>query len=266
VSQSLLITVSGSGSGKITGPGIDCPPDCSESFLPAVRVPGRLPPMAVTLTATPTPGTQSQFQRWGESCAAASGPTCTLHLTPNPSGNPTWITAVFVGPPPTPPRLNVSVQGSGRVTGAGINCPGDCSEARFGLPDITAAPALGWRFKGWSGSCSGTAATCPVSSLPSSPGQSFAVSAYFEVLPPSQLHVAIEGAGKVTGTGISCPSDCDEQIPAPVVLTPVVEPGQRFIGWGAPCSQGKLSSRNPNPSCTVANTGAPITVSAQFGP
>jgi hypothetical protein len=64
--------------------------------------------------------------------------------------------------PPLPRTLTVSVAGagSGTVTGTGISCPGTCSNT---FPDrssvmLTAAPAAGSTFTGWSGGCSGTAA------------------------------------------------------------------------------------------------------------
>jgi Divergent InlB B-repeat domain len=262
--QSLLIQVSGSGSGKITGPGIECPSDCRESYLPAVRLPGRLPPRVVTLTATPAAGTSSQFQRWGESCATATGPTCTLTLTPNPSGNPSLVTAIFVGPTSTPARLTVSIDGSGKVTGDGISCPGDCSEAPYNsqYPEIRAQPFAGWKFAGWSGACSGASSVCRASG-----GSSASVTARFEALPPSSLQVSVQGPGKVTGPGIDCPSDCDEQISAPIMLTAVLEPGQKSMSWGPPCNAPKEGpeSNSPSLTCHVANTGSPISVSAIFG-
>lgn len=61
----------------------------------------------------------------------------------------------------TDPRhvgLSVGVSGSGSVTGAGIDCPGDCAESyRPGTAvTLTAHPAGGARFTGWSGDCAGT--------------------------------------------------------------------------------------------------------------
>ncbi|HAG51817.1 MAG TPA: hypothetical protein DCL42_10875, partial [Deltaproteobacteria bacterium] len=58
--------------------------------------------------------------------------------------------------------LSVSVNGNGSVgsSPAGINCPGDCSEA-YALGTsvtLTAAPNSGWGFYGWEGACTGTGA------------------------------------------------------------------------------------------------------------
>ena len=56
--------------------------------------------------------------------------------------------------------LTVAVVGTGRgsVTGTGINCPGDCSETvvQNTAVTLTATPATGSIFTGWSGGCTGT--------------------------------------------------------------------------------------------------------------
>ncbi len=63
--------------------------------------------------------------------------------------------------------LSVAVTGAGTVTSspAGIECGTTCS-ASFGsgkTVKLTAAPASGYRFSGWSGACAGTRLTCSVS-------------------------------------------------------------------------------------------------------
>jgi DNA-binding beta-propeller fold protein YncE len=60
--------------------------------------------------------------------------------------------------------LAVTLAGSGSVTGSGISCPGTCSQtfpAGTGVT-LTAAPASGSTFAGWSGECAGTSFTCTV--------------------------------------------------------------------------------------------------------
>ncbi len=60
----------------------------------------------------------------------------------------------------TPYRITVTVspEGGGRVTGTGIDCPGDCVEG-FSTPtdvSLTAAPSAGFSFLAWEGDLSGT--------------------------------------------------------------------------------------------------------------
>jgi hypothetical protein len=67
----------------------------------------------------------------------------------------------WAGPPLTGYGVNVAVvgTGSGTVTGGGISCPGICSQTyALGIHvSLSAMPAIGSRFAGWTGACSGTA-------------------------------------------------------------------------------------------------------------
>jgi hypothetical protein len=60
------------------------------------------------------------------------------------------------------PVLTVSVAGTGAgtVTGTGVSCPGACSRSyvRGTVITLTATPAHGSKFTGWSGGCGGTGA------------------------------------------------------------------------------------------------------------
>ncbi|MBI5140873.1 MAG: DUF1566 domain-containing protein [Nitrospirae bacterium] len=61
--------------------------------------------------------------------------------------------------------LGVSITGSGFVSGDGIACPGDCSEAYADGVSvvIAAAPESGWAFRRWSGSMTGSVNPASVS-------------------------------------------------------------------------------------------------------
>jgi hypothetical protein len=141
--RTLTVQVQGAGSGTVTGPGINCPGDCTETYADGQQV---------VLSATASAG--SGFGGWSGACTG-TGP-CTLTMSADRQ-----VTATFDTSPPPPNRtLTVQVQGpgSGTVTGPGITCPGDCTESYADGQQVilAAVPALGSSFGGWSGACSGS--------------------------------------------------------------------------------------------------------------
>ena len=134
------LSVIKSGSGTVTSnpAGIDCGGDCSESYVSGT---------SVTLNATPDSG--QMFSGWSGACAGTG--TCTVTMTAARS-----VTATFKAIPKY--TLTVRRSGSGTVTGPGINCGGDCSEPYLSgtVVTLTATPASGYYFSGWSGACTGT--------------------------------------------------------------------------------------------------------------
>jgi len=134
--------------------------------------------------------------------------------------------------------------GSGTVTSspAGISCPGNCTgNYDFATSvTLTATPASGSVFAGWSGAgCSGTG-TCEVSA-DQALGQS--VVADFEpaagpVNPTLNVSLAGTGSGSVSGPAISCPGICGGAYgPGTVVdLTAAAASGSTFAGWSGACS------------------------------
>src|SRR5262249_1775544 len=75
--RSLTVAVAGSGSGTVSGPGIDCGADCSEAYDDGSQV---------ALTAAPAPG--STFTGWGGACSG-TGP-CAVAMDSDKS-----VTAAF---------------------------------------------------------------------------------------------------------------------------------------------------------------------------
>lgn len=137
----LQLSPAGTGSGRITGDGIDCPGDCSEEYAPGTTV---------ALTAIPT--APSTFGGWGGDC---SGNT-TCSVTMNQDRN---VTATFIAPVTFPLTVTVGGSGTGSVSsGDGlINCPGDCNENYVSGSSVTltANPTGGSTFT-WGGDCTGT--------------------------------------------------------------------------------------------------------------
>jgi hypothetical protein len=139
--------------------------------------------------------------------------------------------------------LTVAVTGNGTVTSAdgGINCNSSTCSSTY-LPGaqatLTATPAVGAVFSGWSGAgCSGTG-TCVVTM---SAAQN--VTATFMALPNFTLTVtpAGSGGGLVTSSpsGINCGATCSAQFVSgtAVTLTASASAGSSFSGWsGGGCS------------------------------
>jgi hypothetical protein len=152
--QPRLITLrtrtDGAGSGAVTSrpAGIRCGADCTHSYG-----------AGTTVSLRAAPESSSNFTGWGGACSGRAA-TCSTTLT---AGR--WVIAFF--DPASSFSLSVAKRGAGRgrVTSkpAGIDCGRDCSEPyRAGTSvTLTATPARGSRFAGWSGACSG-AGKCTV--------------------------------------------------------------------------------------------------------
>jgi Divergent InlB B-repeat domain len=204
------LSVAKTGSGTVTGGGIDCGATCAGDYDDGT---------VVTLTATAASG--FRFAGWSGACSGTS--TCVVTMSQARA-----VTAGFVAVFP----LTVSKTGPGAVTGAGINCgttcAGDYDDGT--LVTLTATPASGSVFTGWSGDCSGTS-TCVVTM-----SQARTVTAAFVGV--YTLTVAKTGSGTVTGTGIACGATCsaDYDDGTVVTLTAAAATGFRFTGWTGACS------------------------------
>jgi len=145
-SSLVQVTRSGSGTGTVTSspPGINCGADCAEVY-PAGTV--------VVLTATPQLG--STFAGWSGGGCSGTG-TCAPSTATSVTVNAAFTLNLY------PLAVNVSGEGTVVSSPAGINCPGDCFESiAHGTPvTLTATPAAGWGFAGWSGSCGGSGPVC----------------------------------------------------------------------------------------------------------
>ncbi len=218
----VTVTTGGNGDGAVTSApaGIDCGAVCSDDFEDGT---------SVTLTATPASG--STFVGWsGGGCSGTS--TCVVTTT-------TATAAMFA----LDQTLMVEVDGTGDGTvtsaPAGISCGLDCEEiyAADTAVTLTATPALGSRFTGWSGGgCAGTG-TCAVTM-----SAAVMVTATF-TLETFTLTVTPEGngMGSVTSTpiGIDCGGDCAEvyDYGTVVVLAAAPSTGSTFTGWsGGGCT------------------------------
>jgi hypothetical protein len=105
----------------------------------------------VTLSAVPESGWT--VGSWTGGCTGVSL-SCTLTLSAATAATVTFVRV--------PARVSVSLSGKGKVTSAprGIACARTCVHLFPGGTNVrlTATPAKGWRFAGWSGACTGTRA------------------------------------------------------------------------------------------------------------
>ncbi len=239
---SLLVDVTGSGTVSSSPSGINnCSNSCSANFSIGQNV---------TLSATPAAGWT--FAGWTGACAGTG--SCVVSMTVAKS-----VTATF-NPPPTTFSLGVNVSGQGTVTSSpsGINCGsfGSCSANFSSGTNVTlsATPAAGWFFVGWTGACSGDG-SCVVPMT-----EDHSVLATFNQ--NVSLSVDVTGSGTVSSSpsGINnCSNSCSANfsIGQNVTLSATPAAGWTFAGWTGACAG--------TGSCVVSMTVAK-SVTATFNP
>jgi uncharacterized repeat protein (TIGR02543 family) len=144
----------GGGSGTIGGAGLKCSSSgitgCSSSE-----------PANATVTISATPSAGSVFTGWGGACTGTS--TCRVAMTADKS-----VTATFASTAPTSHTLTLSVAGDGTVKTSAGTCTGVAKQTKVCPLEfapatkvtLTATPAKGQAFFGWTGACKGGASTC----------------------------------------------------------------------------------------------------------
>lgn len=140
---SLTVTMTGTGTVTSSPAGINCPTTCTASFTSGTSV-----------TFTATAGSGYQFSGYSGAC---SGSSCQITLATDQS-----VSATFAIVSNNSAQVTVKVSGQGTVTSnpAGINCPSTCSASFDNGTTVTlsASPASGSTFSGFTGDCSGS--TC----------------------------------------------------------------------------------------------------------
>ena len=230
----LSVSKDGNGSGTVTSnpAGISCGGDCIEAY-----------DAGTVVTLTPAAAANSTFAGWSGACTGVS--TCQVTMTQARSVNATFTLQQFT--------LSASRAGtgSGTVTSSpvGISCGVDCTESYNAGTQVTlsAAPAAGSVFTGWSGACAGTGSCVVTMTGTRSVTATFALQQF-----PLTVTKTGSGSGAVTSTpsGISCGVDCSEiyDFNTQVTLTATPALGSDFTGWSGACTG--------TGSCVVTMTGA----------
>jgi hypothetical protein len=137
---------------KVTGSGTITSNPAGTSFLTGDVV-----------TFTATPGTGSTFTGWTTACSGTAS-TCTLTLTADTTVSATFATSTAGGGTggtgggtTTTYKLTTKVNGKGTVS-----VPSGNSYAAGTVVSITATPAAGAIWNGWTGDCTGLDLTCTV--------------------------------------------------------------------------------------------------------
>ncbi len=213
------LVVTKAGAGTVTGspPGINCGTDCRETY-----------PKNTVVTLSAAPDASSTFVGWSGACSGAG--SCAVAMSASKT-----VTATFEK---KQVRLEVSLTGTGAgsvTSPAGVNCPATCTASfDYGTNiTLTAAPAAGSTFAGWSGSCTGTSCTLTLT------GATNVTASFVKDVNPTTYTLSVLKAGSGNGTvsstpsGIDCGSACsaDFATDTTVTLRTTANSGSVFAAW-----------------------------------
>jgi hypothetical protein len=266
------LTVSVTGSGTVTATGNSSSTSCSTSPCSVGPYPENT---SVSLSATPSSG--YQFTGWsGAGCSGTGNCTVAMSQAQSVTAAFTVSAPVVVTPPPVTYALNVAFSGSGSVVataaGASTSCSATCSNTYPASTSVslTATPASGFRFTGWTGGGCSTVATCTVSMA-----SALNVTATFA--PVYALNLTMAGQGSVaetsSGATVTCTATCSNAYlaNASVTLTATPATGYTLTGWtGGGCSTASTCTVSmasaQNVTATFAVTSTALVAPTPMGP
>jgi hypothetical protein len=233
---SLTVTKSGTGTGTVTGGGLNCGTTCTGTYESGTTV---------TLTAAAAAG--STFTGWSGACTNTTG-SCIVSMTAART-----VGAAFTLSNTTTYALSVTKSGAGggTVAGGGIDCGATCSAtiASGTSVTLTATPAAGSTFAGWTGACTNTTGNCVVSMTAAR-----TVGATFNLVQVTTYALTVTkagtGAGTVAGGAINCGATCSATLASGTTVTLTATPasGSTFVSWGGACTGSS--------ACVVTMTAA----------
>jgi uncharacterized repeat protein (TIGR02543 family) len=186
------------------------------------------------VTLVPSADTGWHFAGWTGACVGMD--PCNVLM----NGNKV-VTATFTVLPPVTYQLTIGVA----PAGGGMTTPaaGTYTFAEGTVVDVTATPAAGYMFTGWSGACENSGA-CDVTM-----DANKAVTATF-TQEEYTLTVNIVGSGTVTRTPVQSVYHYGD----PVTLVPVPASGWRFSAWSGECTGTDACTVTLNASKAVTAT------------
>jgi hypothetical protein len=194
----------GNGTGKVTGAATNHPVGSFDCTITAAAVAGvcsvkwedNIPPMSITLTATPTGN--SVFTGWLGGCngAGSGGNVCVIPIrrdaiTVRPAFEiPTYLLSILPAGSGNGKVVSAPMSFTCTIT-AGTNDPFCAGIFAKGTDvTLTADPIGGSTFGGWSGPCSGTQSTCVVTMN----APTHATARFVAPRPAAELALALLGA------------------------------------------------------------------------
>jgi hypothetical protein len=231
----------------------NCTDACSAKFSQGTTV---------TLTAAANPG--GTFTGWGDFCAfRGTNTTCAVPLDANTSVTASFDLRAYALNVTAATPVGMSGQGDvGSIGGPFVTCPfGSTCSTDIGHGTrvvLVASPEPGNRFLNWTGGpCSGrTNATCEFTQTTNA-----STTALFRAATGVQVLKAGNGAGTVSGPGVSCGADCSQDVftGSAVRLTPTAATGSVFLGWSGDECDGQAAG-----ACAFTASGLNRTVTATF--
>ena len=190
-----------------------------DGSIAAVPAPGPLAgkyPAGTEVTLTATPGPNSVFSSWAGACSG-SAPSCKVTMDAAKSVTATFTLKQFV--------LTLATVGSGTITANPQPVGGTYGAGT--VVALTATPAAGYQFSGWSGACTGTGA-CSVTM-----DAAKSVTATFTL---NQFVLTLTTVGSGTITASPQPVGGTYGAGTVVALTATPGAGYQFSGWSGACT------------------------------